>query len=364
MSDRRTSSPHGDLEDTSPTSQGVGQRNALSGLDQIRGAVPTAGGSSPATAPLSGLGIADALARVEAWRQWREQDAQRREGLPTAVTDSLATARPPLLRGADVLAKITAKKAERAQAAAAAEALKRNRSSDNGDGAEETSRRMSEEKETKNEPPTKKVGSLPQVECFRQSRCFLRVNDSPVVGSILDQNGWKVFMGLDGRPDDPSITLTFRCNGSKKRMSQPVAHADGPIDTDEVLLTFRPGGRSYYYPDHKRLEQYQSFDLPTCDDPTILLPEITQGLTPLQLQNAMAFKFQCWHAGYNEKPDLAKWAKYSQSGITEVFRQFWLGYPFDVTIWISPHHLDDGQKLGRERFKMACEEHVEDESKS
>lgn len=424
MSDRHTASPHGDLEDTSRTSQGDVQGNALSGLDQMREALPTARSGSPATAPPRRPTVAEMMARAKAARQrdqeaaaannpkrnrsdsgdggpaskrqleekmqvdiptkftfpFREFEASSKRcfvqvgtGAPTGAQVIPPSGRPlPRMKAdwdariAEMQAAVDARKEAAGQEEAKkARVMKRARATSVETTLEskEMSRRMSE-KESDNEPLTKKICSLPQVECFPQTRCFLRVNGSPVVGNIANQNGWKVFMRLDGRLDDPSITLTFRCNISRQHMSHPVGgEGHTPIDTDEVVLRFRPGGRSHYYPDHKRLEQYQSFDLATCNDQTIMLSGIVQSVTPPQLLNAMAFSFQCWHAGYNEIPDLTKWAKYRQSGIMEVFKELWLGYPFDVTIWIS-RRLNEGQKLGRERFRIACEEHIEDESKS
>ena len=421
MSNRHTASPHGDLEGTSRTSQGDVQGNTLSGLDQMREALPTTTSGSPATATPGRRTVAEVMARVRQRKEEaaaannpkrnrsdsgdggpaskRQLEEKMQVDIPTqstfpfraigdpsercfvrADTDAPTEAQaiPPSGRPlprikaewdaeiAELQAAVDdPKEAACQEEAKKARGMKRARASsvETTLESERTNRRMSG-KESDNEPLTKRVRSLPRL-CFPQSRCFLRVNGGPVVGNIANQNGWKVFMSFDGRLDDPSITLTFRCNTSSEHMSHPVGgEGHMPVETNQVVLRFRPGGKSHYYPDHKRLEKYQSFDLPTCNDRTIRLPKITQGLTWHQRQKAMAFKFQCWDAGYYEIPDLTAWAKYSQSGIMEVFRQFWLGCPFDLTIWISPKHLNEAQKLRRERFRVACEGNIEDVPKS
>ena len=322
---------------------------------------PSDGNTGPA--PLSGLlQTASALPTVGADAP-TEAQAIAPSGRPLPRTKAEFRARIAEMQAAVDAHKEAVRQEEAKKARDAKRARATSEDSETALESKEIGRRMSE-KESDNEPPAKKICSLPQVECFRQSRCFLRVNDSPVVGSILDQNGWKVFMKLDGRLDDPSITLTFRCNTSRFHVSRPVGgETHMPIDIDEVVLRFRPGGKSQHYPDHKRLEKYRSFDLSTCNDQSIMLSGIIQSLTAPRLRYSMAFRFQCWHAECNRKPDPTAWAKYRQSGIMEVFKELWNGYPFDVTIWICLN-LSERERLGRELFKAACEGHIEEQQLS
>ena len=180
------------------------------------------------------------------------------------------------------------------------------------------------------------------------------VNNGPVVGSIDNIPGYKVFMRMDGRPDDPKLSLSLKCNKSMAMTHKFLSNKAG--DVESITLCFRPQQRSSRDPEFHMMEQYQ-FDMLHTVDPkntTIWRKEVTQSLSDSQIPHIGVFRFYSWGMETNTIPTPAFWQHYYRdSNIHEVFEILFGNPPVCFTIWVSLEHLKDATWTGFAAFDEA-----------
>ena len=185
------------------------------------------------------------------------------------------------------------------------------------------------------------------IEAMKTQRCILMVNNGPVVGTIDNQAGYKVFMKMDGRPSDPILFLSFKCNRFKTMSNQLLS--DKAQDVDVITLRFRPQQKSISHPGVHMIEQYQYGMLHSVDrgNTTIWREEVVQLLDDRQIPHVGVFRFFYWDIEATALPKAAFWKHYYKgSSIQEVFEVLFGAPPVGITIWVSLEHLTEASWAG------------------
>ncbi|KAG6997708.1 hypothetical protein G7Y79_00038g074670 [Physcia stellaris] len=244
--------------------------------------------------------------------------------VPTGAQAVPSSGRPrPRNRGemkqrlAEVKQRLDAEKEAARQAEAeTANAAKRGRAiSDVGDdtpAAKDRSRQVGESMEV--DPPLRKIlKAFPfrAIEMVGPKRCFFRINDRPLLGSVENTKGWKVFMRLDGgRYGDPSITLTLKAN---KEDGEVNAEVGKDSDVEIISLLFWPSVQSKVDPSRYTMNDYETFDLTGPKIDGIWLPEVLNTIKSEAAQKgAMAFRFRARECEIDHVPDAHVWLKHDR----------------------------------------------------
>ena len=163
-------------------------------------------------------------------------------------------------------------------------------------------------------------------------------------------------MKVDGRPDNPTLSLIFECNRRKEDRNRPVS--DDSNETETIKVHFRPESECTRHPGNYMMEQYQYGMLQSVDhgNTTIWDPQVIQSQEVSQVPHIGVFRFYCWDIEAPATPTGWIWQHYRDSGIDKVLDLIFRTRPVGITIWISLEKLTEQQWNGFKTFEMAFNE--------